>query len=284
MSEEFKQLVSTQWLEEHLRSKEKLKILDASWYLPSENRNPKKEFLVTHIPGSHYFDIDLFSDPNHQLPHMVPSVERFCNEISKLGVKDEDHIVFYDGLGMFSAARAWWLLKLFGFNRVSVLDGGLPKWISEKRVVTSEISASNVGHITPKFVKQLVCDWKKVKTFLPRRSRQIIDARSSERFRGLAAEPRPGLRSGHIPGSTNICYKELINEDHTIKSQASLLAIFSSKGIDLSLPIITSCGSGVTAAILFLALELVGVKDVAIYDGSWAEWGQRDDLDVETEL
>ena len=276
-------LVSTDWLEDNLGSK-KLKVLDASWYLPSENRNPIKEFLKNHIKGAKYFDINKFSDQDHELPHMVPRKEQFCFELSKLNILDSHHVVFYDGLGIFSAARAWWLLKLFGFTSVSVLDGGLPKWVSENRPVTAKLSVSQSSQITSKFDDQIVCDWKKVKFFMANTPGQIIDARPASRFSGLESEPRPGLRSGHIPGSTNICYKDLLNDDQTLKSKELLLNIFKSKGVDLANPIITSCGSGVTAAILFLALELVGATDLAIYDGSWAEWGQREDLDIETNL
>ena len=211
---------------------------------------------------------------------MVPSAKQFSSELSKLGVGDQHHVVFYDGLGIFSAARAWWLLKLFGFTKVSVLDGGLPKWISENRKITSDINSIITHRITPTFTSQLVCDWKQVKSFMNDKPAQIIDARSPDRFNGQTAEPRVGLRSGHIPGSTNICYKECLNDDQTLKSKELLLDIFSSRGVDLTLPIITSCGSGVTAAILFLALEVIGKKEIAVYDGSWAEWGMRDDLEI----
>ena len=276
-------LVSTDWLEDNLGSK-RLRVLDASWYLPSQNRNPIVEFSQKHISGAKYFDINKFSDQDHELPHMVPCREQFCFELSKLDVLDSHHVVFYDGLGIFSAARAWWLLKLFGFTSISVLDGGLPKWISENRPVTADLSVSHCSQITTKFDDQIVCDWKKVKFFMAKTPGQIIDARPASRFNGLESEPRPGLRSGHIPGSTNICYRDLLNDDQTLKSKELLLNIFTSKGVDLTKPIITSCGSGVTAAILFLALELVGATDLAIYDGSWAEWGQREDLEIETDL
>ena len=279
MVNEVASLVSTEWLDEHLGS-EGLQVLDASWYLPTENRDPKQEFTRKHIMGAGYFDINSFSDPDHHLPHMVPSEQRFCVELSKLGISDGDHVVIYDGMGLFSAARAWWLLKLFGFSKVSVLNGGLPKWISEDRFLTSDLKVPVPGNVTSKFQKGFVSDWKQVKFLMNCKSKQILDARPSERFKGYSPEPRPGLRSGHIPGSTNICYKNLLNNDCTLKSKGSLLEIFKSKNVDLNSPIITSCGSGVTAAILYLALFVVGANYLSIYDGSWAEWGLRDDLNI----
>jgi thiosulfate/3-mercaptopyruvate sulfurtransferase len=281
MANEVNALVSTEWLEHNL-SLPKLRILDASWYLPSHGRDPETEFFEKHIHGSKYFDIEKFSDPKKQFPHMVPSLEQFCSELSKLGVGEGNHVVVYDGLGLFSAARAWWLFKLFGFQRVSVLDGGLPKWVSEKKPVTSESELQTALHFTPSFNKRLVCDWRVVKDVMINNASQIVDARPRDRFKGLVSEPRPGLKSGHIPGSINVCYKDLLNADQTMKSIKDLRNIFESQGLNLGLPIVTSCGSGVTAAILSLALNIIGVHDVALYDGSWAEWGMRSDLDVAT--
>ncbi len=283
MADEVQELVSTDWLADRLGSDD-LVVLDASWYLPAMKRNPREEFLINHIAGANFFDINAFSDPDHQLPHMVPKVEQYSSELQKLGVVDGDHVVFYDGHGMFSAARAWWLLKLFGFSRVSVLNGGLPKWIAENKPVSSENVPPDIGQITAGFKSELVCDWKMVKSYMVDSPKQIVDARPSDRFSGRALEPRPGLRSGHIPGSTNICYKDLLNEDNTFKSVSVLLNTFQMKGVDLNLPIITSCGSGVTAAIISLALDLIGAKNIALYDGSWSEWGLRDDLEVEADI
>ena len=281
MVNEVNSLVSTEWLERNLSLPE-LRILDASWYLPSHGRDPRSEFFEKHIQGSKYFDIEKFSDPKHQLPHMVPSLEQFCSELSKLGVGDGNHVVLYDGLGLFSAARAWWLFRLFGFSRVSVLNGGLPKWVSEKKPVTSEIEPQTMHHFTPSFNKRLVCDWTIVKSVMTKNASQIVDARPQDRFQGLVSEPRPGLKSGHIPGSINVCYKDLLNVDQTMKNSKDLVSIFESRGLNLNMPIVTSCGSGVTAAILSLALSIIGAHDVALYDGSWAEWGMRSDLDVAT--
>ena len=217
MVTEFNSLVSTEWLEHNLSFPE-LCILDASWYLPSQGRDPRSEFFEKHIQGSQFFDIEKFSDPDNQLPHMAPSVDQFCSELLKLGVGNESHVVLYDGLGLFSAARAWWLFKLFGFSRVSVLDGGLPKWVSENKSLTSEIALPDSRHFTPRLNKRLVCDWKLVKSFIPENASQIVDARPQDRFQGHVSEPRPGLRSGHIPGSINVCYKALLTVDQTMKS------------------------------------------------------------------
>ena len=280
MKIEASKLVSTQWLEDHLVST-KVKVLDASWYLPGEKRDPKKEFLQSHIPGAEYFDIDNFSDRTNHLPHMVPTSEKFDDELKKIGVSDHHHIIVYDGAGQFSASRAWWLFKLFDVGAVSILDGGFPKWVLEKRPVSSKISKLAGPSVNSKLKKHYVCNWKDVKKMALSDPSQIVDARSEDRFFGNAPEPRAGLRSGHIPKSTNICYKELLNDDNTFKDFESLRNVFTSKGVDIKRPIIASCGSGVTAAIIFFALDLLGAKSVALYDGSWCEWGSRPDLPVD---
>ena len=275
-------LVSTQWLEDNIESP-KIRLLDASWYLPNEDRDAYSEYLKNHISGANFFDIDAFSDPDSVLPHMAPSVERFGLEVSKLGINKSDQVVIYDGAGLFSAARAWWLFELFGVCNTCILDGGLPKWVSEGRSLESKIKRNlGTSDIVPKMRHSWLCDWRQVKKLAEEDPKQIVDARSKDRFHGRAPEPRPGLRSGHIPKTTNICFQELLNDDKSLKNRVALKRIFYAKGVNLEKQIITSCGSGVTAAILAFALYLLGAKNVALYDGSWCEWGARYDLDVET--
>ena len=279
--DEFKQtLISTDWLECNLGASN-IRILDSTWYLPGSDRDPWADYQSCHIPGAQFFDIDFFSEENSKLPHMVPSVESFCSKLKKFGIGDAHHIVVYDSAGLFSAARAWWLFKFFGFKTVSVLDGGLPKWVREHRVVSDKLEIFGESHFTPNLEKQILSHITVVKKASNSGACQIIDARPGRRFPGLDPEPRPGLRSGHIPNSRNICYKDLLNSDCTFKDADVLQDIFVSEGIDTDAPIITTCGSGVTAAILFLALHIIGSKDVSLYDGSWTEWASDLSLKVE---
>ena len=274
-------LVSTDWLERHLGAPD-LRVLDASWYLPAEGRDGRAEYDTQHIPGARYFDIDEISDAKSTLPHMAPPIEKFISRMRAMGIGDGHKVVVYDGAGLFSAARVWWLFRLFGKTDVAVLDGGLPKWLAEGRKVETEAPLVRDRHFTARRDAGLVKDVTQVAAAAKLGDWQIVDARSPARFRGEEQEVRPGLRSGHIPGSKNVYYKDLLNGDGTMKEPGALRGIFEAAGVDLSQPVITSCGSGVTAAILSLALERIGHKRHALYDGSWSEWGLYNDLKVET--
>ena len=274
-------LVSTEWLGEHLDDSD-LRILDASWYLPNDPRDPKAEFQANHIPGARFFDIDDISDHRSEMPHMVPPVEKFMSRMRGLGVGDGHQVVVYDGAGLFSAARVWWLLRLMGHMQVAVLDGGLPKWRDEGRPVEDTPPVIRDRHMTVQRQNHMVKDVTEVAAAAKLGDWQILDARAADRFRGEAPEPRPGLRAGHIPNSRSLPFKSLLNPDSTMKNPTSLRVLFEEAGIDLSRPVITTCGSGVTAAVLSLALERVGHRDHALYDGSWSEWGMYGDLRIET--
>ena len=274
-----KTLVSTGWLEAHLKDPD-LRILDASWYMPDSGRDPKAEYDATHIPGARFFDIDEISDLRSSLPHMAPPVEKFISRMRAMGVGDGHQVVVYDGAGLFSAARVWWLFRLMGKTDIAVLDGGLPKWLAEGRAVEDMAPILRDRHITVSRQAHMVRDVTQVAAASKLGDHTIIDARGPGRFAGTEVEPRPGLRSGHIPGSVNVHYARLLNPDGTMKSPDDLRAVFAEAGADMSKPAITSCGSGVTAAIVNLALERLGKRDHALYDGSWSEWGMYGDLKV----
>ena len=269
-------LVSTDWLAAHLNAPD-IVILDASWHLPAAKRDAKAEFLAGHIPGARFFDIDATAEPNTKLPHMLPSPAKFASDVKKLGVGDGKKIICYDAAGLFSAARCWWMFKVFGHDDVAVLDGGLPKWQRENRPLEDGPPVpAQERHFTPRFRVSMVRSLADVAKGLESGAMQIADARSGPRFRGEEAEPRPGVRPGHMPGASNVHYASLITKDGTLKPQAELEAAFTSAGIDLAKPVVTSCGSGVTAGILTLALTELGTRDHALYDGSWTEWGASD--------
>ncbi len=281
MADDPKTLVSTEWLSSHLKDPD-LRILDASWYLPDMNRDARAEFEAAHIPGARFFDIDEISDQRSNMPHMAPPTEKFISRMRAMGVGDGHQVIVYDGAGMFSAARVWWLFRLMGKTDVAVLDGGFPKWTAEGRPLEDMPPVMRDRHITVSRQNQLVRDVTQVAAASKLGDHEIIDARAPGRFRGEEAEPRPGLRAGHIPGSRNVHYRTLLADDGTMKSVTELREVFARAGVDLTRPAITSCGSGVTAAIISLALERLGHRQHSLYDGSWAEWGMYDDLKVET--
>jgi thiosulfate/3-mercaptopyruvate sulfurtransferase len=276
-----KTLVSTQWLATHLKDPD-LRIFDATWFLPDMDRDAKAEYAVAHIPGARYFDIDDVSDARSELPHMAPPVEKFMSRMRATGVGDGHQVVVYDGAGLFSAARVWWLFRLMGQKNIAVLDGGLPKWRAEGHPTTASPPVIRDRHMTVKYEANRVSDVTDVARAAKLGDHSVIDARAPARFRGAAAEPRPGMRSGHIPSSVNVFYKDLLNPNGTMKSLAAMRTVFETAGVDLLKPAITTCGSGVTAAILSLALERIGKADHSLYDGSWSEWGMYADLPIAT--
>ena len=275
-------LVTTEWLGERL-GQDDIRIADASWYLPEAKRNAHAEYEQRHIPGSVFFDIDAISDSANSLPHMLPEPALFSAAMRRLGIGDSDFVVFYDGAGIYSAPRALWMLRAMGHERVAVLDGGLPKWLREQRPVDSSISAP-VGrsHFTARYSPELVRDFAAMRDNLRARAEQIVDARSPGRFRGEEPEPRAGVRPGHIPGAVNVHYAKLVNPDGTLRSASELRQIFAEQSVALDRPVVTTCGSGITAAIVALALERAGAKQIALYDGSWTEWGGRAEAPVAT--
>lgn len=281
MSDDPKILVSTDWLAAHLKDPD-LRVLDASWYLPAAERDPRAEYEAAHIPGARFFEIDDISDARSELPHMAPPVEKFMSRMRAMGVGDGHQVVVYDGAGLLSAPRVWWLFRLMGHRDVAVLDGGLPKWVAEGRATEDMPPVVRDRHMTVRFQNQMVRDVTQVSQAAKLGSTQVVDARAAARFRGDAPEPREGLRAGHIPGSRNVPFDTLLNADKTMKSPDAIRAVFEGAGVDLSRPIITSCGSGITAAILGLALERAGNDRWSLYDGSWAEWGMFSTVPVAT--
>jgi thiosulfate/3-mercaptopyruvate sulfurtransferase len=274
-------LVSTDWLAQHLKDPD-LRLLDASLYLPGTDRNGRAEYDAAHIPGARFFDIDEISDGRSDLPHMVPPGEKFMSRMRAMGVGEGHQVVVYDGSGLFSAARVWWLFRLMGQMNIAVLDGGFPKWQAEGREIEDMPPVIRDRHMTVRFQNHLVRDVTQVSSASKLGGSQIVDARAAARFRGEAPEPREGLRSGHIPGARSVPYTDLLNADQTMKSPDDTRAVFTAAGVDLTKPIITSCGSGVTAAILALALERMGHDSWSLYDGSWAEWGMFPTVPVAT--
>ena len=272
--------VSTQWLASHLGAPG-LVIVDASWHLPHLNRSGHKEYLEGHIPGAVFFDIDTIADTSSGLPHMLPQPVPFASAMRKLGIGDGMQIIIYDGSGLFAAPRVWWTLKAFGARDVRILDGGLPKWKLEGLPLEDGPVVPRPRHFTARLDHAAVADVDDVKRALASHSAQVVDARPADRFRGQAPEPRPGLRSGHMPGSHNLPVGQLVENGH-LKAPAQLREEFSNAGVDVRQPVITTCGSGVTAAILALALDTIGQPVKAIYDGAWAQWGADPGLPLQT--
>ena len=274
-------VVSFDWLQTRL-GEPNLRIVDASWYLPAQNRDAKAEFNTARIPGAVHFDIDTIADVNSGLPHTLPSPELFSESVGKMGISETDTIIVYDGLGMFSAPRVWWMFRIFGAKNCYVLDGGFDNWKADgKPVETSELSEITPAIFNPVYNHLAVVGLSDMLKIVETADIQIADARGAGRFEGRDPEPRAGMRSGHMPGAVNVPFSELSNGGR-LKPLSELRDVLTAAGVDLEKPVVTTCGSGVTAAVITLALQSIGHRHNMLYDGSWSEWGGRQDTPVVT--
>ncbi len=280
MSSSVPPLVTVDWLTDHLTAPD-IRVLDGSWYLPQMERDAEQEYAESHIPGAVFIDLDEISDTTSTFPHMLPTPDKFSSRMKQLGIGDGHHVIVYDGAGLFSAARFWWMFKTMGHDNVSVLDGGLPKWIASGLGTEAGKSMHSVRHHTVRPDNTIRRDINDMRRNLETRREQVVDARSPGRFAGTDPEPRPELSSGHMPGSLSLPFNTLLNKDGTLKAKPELTLVFKSAGVDLTEPIITTCGSGVTAAIPYLALTVLGHPKIALYDGSWSEWAATEGAPIE---
>jgi thiosulfate/3-mercaptopyruvate sulfurtransferase len=272
-------LVETDWLAANL---DKVKVLDASWYLPAQKRDARAEYDAGHIPGAMFFDIDAIADPNTTLPHMLPSALDFGKAVGAMGITNSDRVVVYDGMGLQSAARVWWEFRAFRHYDVAVLNGGLPKWKAEGRPLETAVPSPARATFGAKLDSGAVRTVDQMLALVKNGSEQVLDVRAKGRFDGTEADPRPGLRAGHMPGAKNLVYTDILNADRTFKDAEAIKAALAAAGVDLGKPVVTSCGSGITASAMALGLHLIGQDKWAVYDGSWTEWGGRKDTPVES--